>query len=47
MSNLAEVVQLLKNEQDRLTRELRGITGALATTSADGANHQVKSITCP
>jgi hypothetical protein len=30
MSNLAGVVQLLKNEQDRLTRELRGITAALA-----------------
>jgi len=30
MSNLAGVVQLLKKEQDRLTRELRGITAALA-----------------
>jgi len=30
MTNLAGVVQLLKNEQDRLTRELRGITAALA-----------------
>jgi hypothetical protein len=30
MSNLAGVVELLKKEQDRLTRELRGITAALA-----------------
>ena len=30
MSNLAGVVRLLKKEQDRLTRELRGIGAALA-----------------
>ena len=30
MSNLAGVVRLLKREQDRLTRELRGIGAALA-----------------
>jgi hypothetical protein len=30
MSNLAGVVQLLKKEEERLTRELRGITAALA-----------------
>ena len=30
MSNLAGVVQLLKKEQDRLTKELRGIGAALA-----------------
>jgi len=30
MSNLAEVVRLLKKEQDRLTKELRGIGAALA-----------------
>jgi hypothetical protein len=30
MSNLARVVGLLKQEQDRLTKELRGITAALA-----------------
>ena len=30
MSNLAGVVRLLKKEQDRLTKELRGIGGALA-----------------
>jgi hypothetical protein len=30
MSNLAGVVRLLKKEQDRLTKELRGITAALA-----------------
>jgi hypothetical protein len=30
MSNLAAVVRLLKKEQDRLTRELRGIGAALA-----------------
>jgi hypothetical protein len=30
MSNLARVVRLLKNEQDRLTKELRGIGAALA-----------------
>jgi hypothetical protein len=30
MSNLAGVVRLLKNEQDRLTKELRGIGAALA-----------------
>jgi hypothetical protein len=30
MSNLAGVVRLLKKEQDRLTRELRGISAALA-----------------
>ena len=30
MSNLARVVRLLKKEQDRLTRELRGIGAALA-----------------
>ena len=29
MSNLAAVVRLLKKEQDRLTRELRGIGAAL------------------
>ena len=30
MSNLAAVVRLLKKEQDRLTKELRGIGAALA-----------------
>ena len=30
MDNLAGVVRLLKNEQDRLTKELRGIGAALA-----------------
>jgi len=30
MTNLAGVVRLLKKEQDRLTRELRGIGAALA-----------------
>jgi hypothetical protein len=30
MSNLAGVVRLLKKEQDRLTKELRGIGAALA-----------------
>ena len=30
MSNLAGVVRLLKKEQDRLTKELRGIAAALA-----------------
>ena len=30
MANLAGVVQLLKKEQDRLTKELRGISAALA-----------------
>ena len=30
MNNLAGVVGLLKKEQDRLTRELRGIGAALA-----------------
>jgi hypothetical protein len=30
MNNLSEIVQLLKKEQDRLTRELRGIGAALA-----------------
>lgn len=30
MSNLASVVRLLKKEQDRLTKELRGIGAALA-----------------
>jgi hypothetical protein len=30
MSNLAGVVRLLKKEQDRLTRQLRGIGAALA-----------------
>ena len=30
MNNLAGVVRLLKKEQDRLTRELRGIGAALA-----------------
>jgi len=30
MSNLARVVRLLKKEQDRLTKELRGIGAALA-----------------
>lgn len=30
MSNLAGVVRLLEKEQDRLTRELRGIGAALA-----------------
>jgi hypothetical protein len=30
MSNLVGVVRLLKKEQDRLTKELRGITAALA-----------------
>ena len=30
MSNLARVVRLLTNEQDRLTKELKGITAALA-----------------
>lgn len=30
MSNLAGVVRLLKKEQDRMTRELRGIGAALA-----------------
>src|ERR1700751_2848861 len=30
MSNLAGVVRLLKQEQDRLTKELRGIGAALA-----------------
>ena len=30
MSNLAGVVRLLKREQDRLTKELRGIGAALA-----------------
>jgi hypothetical protein len=30
MSNLAGVVRLLKKEQDRLTKELHGITAALA-----------------
>ena len=30
MDNLAAVVQLLKKEQDRLTKELRGIGAALA-----------------
>lgn len=30
MSNLWGVVRLLKKEQDRLTKELHGITGALA-----------------
>ena len=30
MANLTGVVRLLKKEQDRLTRELRGITAALA-----------------
>ena len=30
MDNLAGVVRLLKNEQDRLTRDLRGIGAALA-----------------
>lgn len=30
MANLSGVVRLLKKEQDRLTKELRGITAALA-----------------
>ena len=30
MNNLTGVIQLLKKEQDRLTRELRGIGAALA-----------------
>jgi hypothetical protein len=30
MANLAGVVRLLKKEQDRLTKELRGISAALA-----------------
>lgn len=30
MSNIASVVDILKKEQDRLTKELRGITAALA-----------------
>ena len=30
MDNLAAVVRLLKKEQDRLTKELRGISAALA-----------------
>jgi hypothetical protein len=30
MSKLADVVRLLKTEQDRLTKELHGITAALA-----------------
>lgn len=30
MSDLAGVVQLLKQERDRLTRELQGISGASA-----------------
>ena len=30
MNNLTGVIQLLKKEQDRLTRELRGISAALA-----------------
>jgi hypothetical protein len=30
MNNLAGVVRLLKKEQDRLTKELHGITAALA-----------------
>lgn len=34
MSNLAGVVRLLKKEQDRLTRELRGIGAALAAFGA-------------
>ena len=33
MSNLAGVVRLLKKEQDRLTKELKGITAALAAFS--------------
>ena len=39
MSNLAGVVRLLKKEQDRLTKELRGIGAALAafgTTYREG-----------
>jgi hypothetical protein len=34
MSNLAGVVRLLKKEQDRLTKELRGIGAALAAFGA-------------
>ena len=30
MANLTAVIQLLKREQDRLTKELRGISAALA-----------------
>lgn len=30
MSNITSVVEILKKEQDRLTKELRGITAALA-----------------
>ena len=33
MTNLRGVIQLLKNEQDRLSKELRGITAALAAFS--------------
>ena len=32
MSNLTGIVRLLKKEQDRLTKELRGIGAALAST---------------
>ena len=44
MGNLTGIIRLLKKEQDRLTRELRGISAALAAFGAayrDG--HQTRA----
>ena len=42
MANLAAVVQFLKKEQDRLTRELRGISAALAAFGQAYGNHTAR-----